>query len=34
MPFAVTVCAGSAKHGTFRLSAPPVRQVGIVVRPG
>ena len=34
MPFAVTFWLGSLKHGTFLLSEPPVRQVGIAVRPG
>ena len=34
IPLAVTDSRGSAKHGTFRLSLPPVRHVGILVRPG
>ena len=33
-PFAVNARPGWAKHGTFLLSLPPVRQVGIRVRPG
>ncbi len=34
IPLAVIARPGSAKQGTFLLSLPPVRQVGMVVRPG